>query len=452
MGASRRSMAVGLAVVVLTATASVGCAAPAGSSEGIPPAEPEAVVDPEHYSFPAEWEPHDAVWVAWVGEGLGGRSSERKVTMNAMTVEMVRVLRDHVDVEVFVESEDAAVEAEERLRAEGAWDSRVSLHVHELPYFWMRDPGPLFVRNSAGDTKVVDFRWTSYGRASQTDDDEDSERARRRRLTGDTDRYVADMLGLEVISTDMVSEGGGMTVNGRGTLMVTRWTTLQRNPDHSLEEIETEYLRVMGQRKIVWVPEPLVEDLWLPGPIAANYTGGGANGHLDEYARFVGSSTILLAEVPEAERHDNPVNELNYDVLENNLLALRQQTDQDGNPFEIIRIALPEVDPLRREYTLTEEHYERGKSEFDAAGLKPGDTMYQVAAASYLNYLVTNGLVLIPKYWQEGMPESQRQKDERAREIFAELFPDREIVQLHTLGINYYGGGMHCASQQQPAS
>ena len=125
--------------------------------------------------------------------------------MNAMTVEMVRVLRDHVDVEVFVESEDAAVEAEERLRAEGAWGSRVSLHVHELPYFWMRDPGPLFVRNSAGDTKVVVFRWTSYGRASQTDDDEDSERARRRRLTGDTDRYVADMLGLEVISTGRVA-------------------------------------------------------------------------------------------------------------------------------------------------------------------------------------------------------------------------------------------------------
>ena len=77
--------------------------------------------------------------------------------------------------------------------------------------------------------------------------------------------------------------------------------------------------------------------------------------------------------------------------------------------------------------------------------------MFQVAAASYLNYLVTNEVVLIASYWEEGLPDSQREKDELALEIFQRLFPEREIIQLRPLGINYFGGGVHCATQQQPA-
>ena len=160
---------------------------------------------------------------------------------------------------------------------------------------------------------------------------------------------------------------------------------------------------------------------------------------------------VLLAEIPVDEIDDNPVNAINYEVLEENYRVLQEATDQDGNPFAIIRIPMPEVDPLRGEYKLSERQFERDPG-FAAAGFAVGDTMFAVAAASYLNYLVTNDAVLIAEYWEEGLPESQRQKDEQALRIFQRLFPGREIIALRPLGINYMGGGVHCATQHQPAA
>ncbi len=432
--AQRNCLLVFAAIVLLSS----GCSTPA-AVDGAGTAE--ATADPDVFSFPAEWEAHDAVWVAWVAGTE--RNSDRTKVMNAMTVDIIRALRARVPLEVVVESAPAAAEVEKRLREEDAWTEDLTFRIHERPYFWMRDPGPLFLTNGAGELRVADFGWNSYG--AEAGADELSERAK---IIGDYDSYFGNELAIEVVSTDIVSEGGGMSVNGRGTMMATRQTALQRNPGHTLEEIEAEYLRLMGQKKIVWVERSLVEDLYLDGPIAENYVGGGANGHLDEYARFVGPSTILLAEIPKNEIHDNPVNLLNYYALEENYRSLLGQTDQDGNRFEIIRIPMPEVDPMVRESQLQENN--RNLEAFEAAGLKPGDTLLRVAAASYLNYLVTNEVVLIAEYWEEGMPESQREKDEQALKIFTELFPDREVIQLRPRGINYYGGGIHCATQQQP--
>ena len=429
-------------VVVGIALLAVGCSAPPADGPALA-TEAAAATEADLFSFPAEWEPHDAVWVAWVPPRE--RRPGRHEVMNAMTIDIIAALRDHVRIEVIVQNEEAAAGVEARLRDEGVWSDDLTFRYHDFPNFWMRDPGPLFLRNAAGKVKVADFGWNSYGLSVG-----ETEVGERAQAIAAYEPYFADLLGLEVVSTDMVSEGGGMTVNGRGTMMATRWTALQRNPEHTLEEIEAEYLRVMGQRKMVWLERSLIEDLYLDGPIAENYTGGGANGHLDEYARFVGPSTILLAEIPPDEINDNPVNAINYDVLEENYRVLQSATDQDGNPFEIIRIPMPEVDPLRREYELSERAFQRDPG-FAAAGLVAGDTMFQVAAASYLNYLVTNEVVLIASYWEEGLPDSQREKDELALEIFQRLFPDREIIQLRPLGINYFGGGVHCATQQQPA-
>ena len=83
-------------------------------------------------------------------------------------------------------------------------------------------------------------------------------------------------------------------------------------------------------------------------------------------------------------------------------------------------------------------------------GFEVGDEIHWVPAVSYLNFVVTNGVVLVPAYWREGLPGREREKDEFVRETFQRLFPERRVVQINPLDVNMIGGGMHCITQQQP--
>ena len=107
---------------------------------------------------------------------------------------------------------------------------------------------------------------------------------------------------------------------------------------------------------------------------------------------------------------------------------------------------MPEAEQLK--FTIPVD--EKNLGTYQRHGFKIGDTIFRVPAASYANFFVSNNVVLIPKYWKEGMPDSQRQKDEEARRTFEKLFPGRQVIQIFTLGINRGGGGIHCATNQLP--
>jgi len=181
--------------------------------------------------------------------------------------------------------------------------------------------------------------------------------------------------------------------------------------------------------------------------------GGGTGGHTDEFVRFANASTILLAWVDEAERELNPVSQINYQRMNENLKILEAAKDQDGKPFTIIKVPLPDL--IVKKVTAKENC---DPAIEDSLYVKPsyfpmteapadGDSLLRVPAASYLNYLVTNGIVLLPTYTTAG---SSLEKENNVRRIFQEQFPGREIVFIDAMPLNWQGGGIHCSTQQQP--
>jgi agmatine deiminase len=167
----------------------------------------------------------------------------------------------------------------------------------------------------------------------------------------------------------------------------------------------------------------------------------------DGFVAFLDERTVALAWVDESERDANPVKQINFDRMSENLRILQASTDEDGNPFEIVKIPLPD---------LQYEEFELPPSNLPAfrevdPSAKVGDTIRWVATSSYLNYVITNGVLLLPRFWEPGMSEPQRAKDQTVLEIFQSYYPDRKIVQINPLTLNHLGGGMHCLIQTPPS-
>ena len=137
---------------------------------------------------------------------------------------------------------------------------------------------------------------------------------------------------------------------------------------------------------------------------------------------------------------------MTYDRLKENYRILQAATDQDGHRFKIVR--MPIADPIYQDLTI-QAGADGGLNYFH--GSKPGQQIRIIISASYMNFFISNGVVFEAAYWQPGRPESTRRKDEVAAATLKRVFPTREIVQIHAENLNYGGGGMHCATQQQPA-
>lgn len=385
------------------------------------------------HRFPAEWEPHAAVWLGW----------HETARRDSVLAEMIRALQPHVPVRVLYRTDSMRRAGNALLLRLGVDTARVGWVPNPHYSFWMRDPGPLFLETPEGKLNVANFRWAEYGMPAVP---EDLGQVGADSLHGYGDDELARRLGLSLVSSAFVAEGGGLETNGRGLLMTIEETARQRNPGKSLAEIEREYNRLMGTKKIIWLKRMTHHDRVVVGPSVENYYAGGANGHVDEVARFVGPTTVLVGEIDGAERRSNPIARLDGPILDEYAATLRAATDVDGKPLKVIRVPSPDLDPFVRRVVVSDST----RKKHGIRGLKTGDTAKFVPAVSYLNFLVTNGVVLIPKYHQPGLPEVLREKDERVRRLFAELFPDRNIVQINPLAVNWGGGGMHCVSQQEP--
>lgn len=160
------------------------------------------------------------------------------------------------------------------------------------------------------------------------------------------DVHVGEHLYLPVISSLMISEGGNREVNGKGTLITTASVEVERNPSMTKKEMETEYKRLLGVKKIMWLNQGLVEDnhtFLRPITISDGtkaYTVLTTKGHIDEFARFVNGSTILLAQIDSTE-FDDPIAFENHKRIEENYQLLVEATDQDDKPFTLIRMPFP---------------------------------------------------------------------------------------------------------------
>jgi agmatine deiminase len=304
-----------------------------------------------------------------------------------------------------------------KLMGSGADLEKVSLSPFSLEKdnIWIRDYGPAFVKDPQGNTKVVGFR---YPHQEYTDYQNFAE-------------HFSSRMKIPFYKSRLQSVGGGREVNGKGTILLIEGYEKEINPGLSKAEIEEEYRQRFGQKHVIWLRRGIPQDDFMGyGPVMENIYGYGTNWHVDEFCRFVDARTLLLAEVNEEDMARHPFYRLVHERLEENYQILKNATDQDGNPFNIIRV--PQAPVI-----------------FAAAQQNSMEILY-TPVTSYLNFVITNHSVIVPTYNTDGAADYVRQKDEEALAIFRQVFPTRKVWALNTLELNHQGGGLHCVTLPQP--
>lgn len=327
--------------------------------------------------------------------------------VNPVMINLVKALAPYIPVNIMSSSKGEIVQIKNLLKANGVSGSKIHYFIINHQSIWTRDVGPIFIKDSNKRLSVVNFGFNNYSRGGNPDYIYNE---------GQVDKLTAQTLGLPIISTNLISEGGAIESNGRGTMMVTESVALKRNPGLSKQQIENEYKRVLGIKKVIWLKKGLAEDDTI------------TSGHINEIARFANPNTILLAQVLPEYRNANWAAKLSYMRMEENNKILVKATDQDGKPFRIIRIPMPP--------TLYGETNEAGK----------------IPVLSYLNYAVTNGAVVMQIYWKPGLSTRLKTAEEQVKVTLGRVYPGRNIIGIDAENINRWGGGIHCVTQHMPAS
>lgn len=315
----------------------------------------------------------------------------------------------------------------------------------------VRDYGPIIIKNHEGTRSLLQFDWNYVG-ANLAKPDTSWENWK----NATRDGYFTQMsklLKMDIVRSDLMIEGGEIEMNGKGTAMLVEAFTKPRNPKLTADAFDSSLKKTLGLSNIIWLKEGIAEDASKVQSykIFDNTYGFGVGGHIDEFARFANSQTILLAFPDSAEAELDTVKDINYKRMKVNYDILSVVKDEQGKLFTIVKIPMPDiihdtfvVDTTKR------QRIQIGTIQRQNPHLKHGDSFNFIPAVSYLNYVILNDLIIIPKYWKAGFPESWKRKDESVKKIFQEIFPEKEVIQLNPLGLNYVGGGFHCWTQQIP--
>lgn len=329
--------------------------------------------------MPDESAPHQCTWMAF-----GAKASIWGNTLLPAVQEdlglIARTLVEFEPVRMLVRQSDVS-------RARNLCGSDVELIVANLDDLWMRDSGPVFVRNETGELAGIDFNFNGWGNKQAHASD-----------AGVADLTI-NLAAVRHISSSLTLEGGGIEVDGEGTALVTESCVLNanRNPGVSKAQAETELKRVLGLQKIIWLPGIAGRDI--------------TDGHTDFYARFLKPGAVVAALETDPNQYD-------YQVTRQHLDILRNATDAQGRSLDVATLQVPSTI----------------RPQFDSTEFAPG----------YINYYVANGVVLIPEF-------GDANTDAEAQLILEESYPGREVIALNIDAIAAGGGGIHCATQQQPA-
>ena len=350
------------------------------------------------FSMPPEWAPHERTWMEFPpvnepfgdgsdadgsdGDGDGELGRFRRAWMGVANA----VARfEPVSLVCNLGDGDAA-----RALVEPGNPQPIEIHEAPIDEAWLRDSGPTFLTHPDGRLAATHWTFNAWGDQgfSRFDDEQH------------VGAFVAGSAGAQIFSSSMVNEGGGIHVDGDGTVMVTRTVQLDpdRNPGWQAERAETELKAYLGVDQAVWLARGLTKD----------YELHGTRGHIDMFAAFVRPGVVV------AHSQTNP-DHPDVDVCREYLAVLRAATDARGRPLEVIEIEAP---------TQTHEY-----------GV-PNDW-------SYINHYVCNGAVILCSF--------DDPRDADAAGTLARCYPDREIVLVDARPIFECGGGIHCITQQQPA-
>lgn len=348
----------------------------------------------------ADFEEQESTLICW-------NKKYRKVQIPLITL-IAR--KDHVTVLYNEKSTNPKIIEMELLQAKA---NLSNIHFEsfnlEKDNVWIRDYGPSFMQDEEGNTVVVGFQ---YPHLAMKDYDRFNEQ-------------YSQKGKFSFFKNDLFGAGGGREINGQGTVILVESYEKEINPNLTKAQIEKEYQIKFNQQKVIWLKKGIPQDDFFGhGPVFENIYGYGAAGHVDEFCRFADENTILLTEVDSSDLSRDSFYYVIQERLEENHRILAESTDQDGQPFEIIRV--PQAPVL-----------------FATAQLDSLDIIY-TPVTSYLNFIITNKLVIIPAYYEEGAPDYVREKDEQALAIFKKAFPSREVFTINPIDLNYDGGGLHC--------
>jgi agmatine deiminase len=342
--------------------------------------------------MPAEWEPHAATWLAWPHERTDWPGKFAPIpwvyadsARHLARVERVRILvQDHAEQK----------QARGILEKSGADLGAIEFFIVPTNRGWIRDFGPIFIKKAPGEVALTNWRFNAWAKY----DDWKSDDAATRRLIQKLELpFWEPTRDGPHAARPIVLEGGSIDVNGLGTLLTTEEcllsSTQSRNSGLAREDYERIFRDYLGVTKVLW--------------LGRGIAGDDTHGHVDDLARFVAPSTVVT--VVESDRGDD-----NFEPLQENLARLREMKDQDGHALRIETLPMPQ--PVY----------------FDKQRLP----------ASYANFYIANGLVLVPTF--------NDASDRVALNTLAGLFPGREVVGIACRDLVLGLGTLHCMTQQQP--
>jgi agmatine deiminase len=344
--------------------------------------------------MPAEWDRHEATWLAWPHNPEDWPGKFQPIPW--LYAEIVRLLAAHERVHLIVQDAKEEARAKSVLKRAGASLDQVTFHCWPTDRVWTRDSGPIFIRNNAGKVAITNWRFNAWAKYDDW------------HLDDQVPGGVAEALGMQAweptIALEdgprrLVLEGGSIDSNGKGVLLTTEECLLsevqQRNPGVSRERMEEAFQDYLGMEQVIW--------------LGRGVAGDDTHGHVDDISRFVGPETIVTAVEPDAS-------DANHEPLKENLARLKAARTRAGKQFTIVELPLP----------------------------KPVVFRGQRLPASYANFYVANGLVLMPTFHDA--------KDRVALQILSEVFPEREVIGIHSVDLIWGLGALHCMTQQQPSS
>jgi agmatine deiminase len=406
--------------------------------------------DSAAFYMPGEFEKHEAIWFGWDGED----SLTRNVALHIM-----KAIQNNVQIKIAVDTDSLKSVAKLQITKAGMDTASIEFFTVPGDRYWIRDHGTAFLVNRNNELAAVDFGWSLYGyfdwwklrEPERTDSIDIWKQKTMNGSTSKVDSLMSVITKATYTKSTLVMEGGAIESNGKGVLIQNEQVALQRNPSWTKEEIEAEYKRVMNVKKVIWMKKGLADDDHIYQLHEGKYVTFGTGGHTDEFVRFADAHTIMLAWVDEEEIDQHPLNRITYERMKENLAILEASTDQDGKPFRIIKVPLPRLVESSVVVAVTKTSKEpwkiTRKSFLPEEKVNVGDSLIQVAASSYLNFLITNGVIVNATYIFHGTPQAH---EEKVKAIFDQVFPDHKKIWIDALPLNRNGGGIHCSTQQEP--
>jgi agmatine deiminase len=335
------------------------------------------------WRMPAEWEPHERTWMAFppANQTFGDEGSDTLNAARTAWTGVANIIARYEPVTLLANVDQGA-------RAAALTDPGVTVLECPLNDAWMRDIGPTFTLNGQ-HLGAVNWVFNGWGAQSWAAWERDA------RVASD----IARQSGANLHDSRLTNEGGGIHVDGSGTVLLTDTVQLDpnRNPDWSREQVESEVHNQLGTNHAIWLPRGLTRD----------YGEFGTRGHVDIVATFVRPGLIA------AHRQLDPAHP-DYEVTREIISQLRASKDASGRPLEVVEIPAP-------------------------AALEVDDDWTDF---SYINHYAGNGFVVVGVF--------DDANDDTALELLAQLYPGRRIERADGRNIFAFGGGVHCITQQQP--